>query len=1049
MAKDYNELTRVQLPAMVHLCRLGYRYLSLKSASWDKSTNIFTDIFYQALRTLNPQLSDDAISRELQDLSLLLKNEDLGKAFYERLTQSNEIKLIDFENPDNNQYHCVVELTYGEKYNGQESDKAFRPDITLLINGLPLVFLEVKKPNNKDGLKAEFDRMQKRCQNPLFRPFINITQLMLFSNNQEYLAHDPNKTQGVFYASTGVNGVLFNYFRDEQEIESERYSTLNQSLIPFSKIEPQTDRLLTDFNAQILKAKAEFQTNCQPNTPTNRVCTALLSRERLLFLLKYGLAYVKDPAKPIEKHIMRYPQFFAINAIARHLQAGERKGIVWHTQGSGKTALAYYSVKYLTDFYQKQQIIPKFYFIVDRLDLRNQAMREFSHRGLAVNSINSREAFMQEMQKAAAVSNHQGKAEITVVNIHKFQAEIGLQSKDYDLSVQRIFFIDEAHRSFGNQALHVNQFLANLIAADPNAIHIGLTGTPLLGNSKSRVGSTAIFGNYIHKYYYNQSIADGYTLRLIREDIQSNYKEALSKILAQNEVKQGSIKKNEPTSRRNFVEPMLDYIVQDFEAFRKRQQDEKLGAMVICDSSEQARMMQYLFNQKYAKNPQNLTAWRQEFAANDPELWQANQQVAEPQGTYRTDSVQSASLILSDEGNNTYREELVSDFKNGKTDILFVYNMLLTGFDAKHLKKLYLGRLLKEHNLLQALTRVNRAYKHYEYGYVVDFADIQAEFDKTNAAYQKELNRELGDESEFYSQLFKSQEEIDHDIALIKETLFDFEIDNAEIFRQQIDQLGIDDKAQLLKLQNALALARSLYHQLQIDDKTGLQALDFEQLNRLYRQVQERLVRINALMRAEEGDIQGLLNEALESVYFEFHKVGEAELKLADELQTKLRKVRESLARNIDQKDPVYISLLDELKRLFEKKNIQDISQKEMTSHIQLLNKWEQQANKLNAENERLAQKFNGDEKYVRIFKRALTFDLGQHKSSLMAGLQAIKQANDYLILNQGQALFSNRSYFEKESLREIAKLKSEYHLPLNPNTMRELNSIVIEEYLA
>lgn len=327
MANDYNEKTRVQIPAVTHLCRLGYEYLSLKSAKWDESTNIFSDIFCRAIAKINPNLTALEIERELKDLSLLLKNEDLGRAFYERLTATSGVQLVDFDNPENNQFHVVAELTYGEKELAEgETNKAFRPDITLLINGLPLVFLEVKKPNNKKGLVQEFERMQRRCKNPLFRSFINITQLMLFSNNQEYLEYDPHKSQGAFYATTGFNGVQFNYFRDEQEKADERYQYLNHQLRSFSEIQTNLDRLLLDLNEPQLKAKSEFETNCNPNSPTHRLCTALLSRERLLFLLKYGLVYVEEPTG-LEKHVMRYPQLFATKAISRHLANGEKKGL--------------------------------------------------------------------------------------------------------------------------------------------------------------------------------------------------------------------------------------------------------------------------------------------------------------------------------------------------------------------------------------------------------------------------------------------------------------------------------------------------------------------------------------------------------------------------------------------------------------------------------------------------------------------------------------------------------------------------------------------------
>ena len=194
-----------------------------------------------------------------------------------------------------------------------------------------------------------------------------------------------------------------------------------------------------------------------------------------------------------------------------------KKGIIWHTQGSGKTALTYYNVKHLTDYYQKKSIIPKFYFIVDRIDLLIQAGREFTARGLTVHKIDSRDEFAKDIKSTSVIHNNSGKAEITVVNIQKFKDDPDVvRNADYNVNIQRIYFMDEVHRSYNPKG----SFLANLNESDPNAIKIGLTGTPLLGTDYN---SRSLFGEYIHKYYYNSSIADGYTLRLIRE-IETNIK---------------------------------------------------------------------------------------------------------------------------------------------------------------------------------------------------------------------------------------------------------------------------------------------------------------------------------------------------------------------------------------------------------------------------------------------------------------------------------------------------------------------------------------------
>jgi type I restriction enzyme R subunit len=206
----FNEDTRVKIPTILHLMRLGYQYLSLKGQKWDLDTNIFPGLFTAAIQRINPSIEPEDASRLLKDIKLELDNEDLGRAFFERLSDRSNTKLIDFENFNNNSFHVVTELTC------QNGDEEFRPDITLLINGMPLVFIEVKKPNNREGILAERDRINRRFQNTKFKRFANITQFMIFSNNMEYDDGDPEPVQGAFYASSSYQEPVFNYFREEE-----------------------------------------------------------------------------------------------------------------------------------------------------------------------------------------------------------------------------------------------------------------------------------------------------------------------------------------------------------------------------------------------------------------------------------------------------------------------------------------------------------------------------------------------------------------------------------------------------------------------------------------------------------------------------------------------------------------------------------------------------------------------------------------------------------------------------------------------------------------
>lgn len=1019
----FNEDSRVKIPTILHLMRLGYVYLSLKDlkVTWDESTNIFTDIFLQSIKRINPAINDLEAKQCLSDVSLTLENEDLGKAFYEKLIDKSGVRLIDLEDFNNNTFNVVTELPY------KKDDDEFRPDIILLINGLPLAFIEVKRPNNRDGILAEHKRIQTRFQNKKFRKLVNITQLMVFSNNMEYDDSSPRPIEGAFYATASYQKPTFNYFREEHEFDLGRL---------LSKVDDAEETaILKDNNLLSIKQSLEFAKNKRPDTPTNRICTSLFQRERLAFLLEFGLAYVKE-RKGLQKHIMRYPQMFATKAIEQKLEEGVKKGIIWHTQGSGKTALAYYNVKYLSNYFQNKNVIAKFYFIVDRLDLLIQAGREFKARGLVVHNIDSREAFARDIKQTAAIHNNSGKAEITVVNIQKFKDDPNvIKNGDYNLDIQRVFFLDEVHRSYNPKG----SFLANLEQSDRNAIKIGLTGTPLLGEEYN---SKLLFGGYIHKYYYNASIKDGYTLRLIREDIETSYKLNLQKTLEEIVILKGNADKKLVYAHEKFVEPMLDYIVKDFEQARISMNDNTIGAMVVCDSSNQAKMMYDIFQAQYAK------------PGLVEDLPTSYFMVAEPKATYnakkkQNSQVTTAALILHDIGTKNERKQLVENFKEGNIDFLFVFNMLLTGFDAPRLKKLYMGRVIKAHNLLQTLTRVNRTYQDFKYGYVVDFADIESEFEKTNKDYFRELQSELGDEIEHYSNLFKSQEEILKEIQEIKEVLFPFDTTNAEVFSDQITQ--INSHGEMLKITHALNNAKSLYNLIRLSgDFEMLERLDFNTLNVLSREADRRLALINTKEALENNvDTSNLLNVALEDVIFAFTKVKEEEMILADELKDTLQRTREGLGDNFDPRDPEFISLKEELERLFKKKNLSEVTKEQMESNIKALNEIYNCAKELERKNQLLRAKYDNDEKYARLHKRLMEKDpLTDSESKLFEALKGLKTEVDNQI-QQNAKMLENENFVEKMVMRiVIDQFKNKQHIPLTALATKRINGLIVKEYM-
>ena len=490
----FNEATRVQMPAMVHLTRLGYTYFGkitedMAGTVYDPDTNILINVFKEQFARLNPTHAGEA-EQTLKTIRQELDNDDIGRSFYERLSSVSPVRLVDFENPKNNTYHFTAEFTC------KRDQDEFRPDITLFVNGLPLVFIEVKKPNNHGGMVAESKRMnQKRFPNKKFRRFLNITQLMIFSNNMEYdTMGGIVPVQGAFYCTTAKQSAPFNCFREENPTNLD-IAPYNADF-PYKDIDPIVEKkILTDFNCQVIHTSPEYQTNLDTYTPTNRVLTSMCSPERLLFILKYGIAYVrfhKEINGKIEfieqKHIMRYQQMFAALTVRSKIDEGVNSGVIWHTQGSGKTALSYYLTYVLSDYFSKQNKVAKFYFIVDRLDLLKQASEEFEARGLVVKTASSRAELMEQFRNNQAQEGNTGKPEITVVNIQRFaedRSKVDLPA--YATNLQRVFIIDEAHRGYKPEG----SFLANLLDADKNVsgMILNLGGSSVMSYGSKPDGS--------------------------------------------------------------------------------------------------------------------------------------------------------------------------------------------------------------------------------------------------------------------------------------------------------------------------------------------------------------------------------------------------------------------------------------------------------------------------------------------------------------------------------------------------------------------------------
>ena len=936
MYNKFNEDTRVKIPAVIHFLRLGYDYQSLNDAIHagfvDEDTNIFVNRFKPALERINNhKFTNDEIDSIILEISQIVKNNDLGKEFYKWLINpEDKVKLIDFDNIENNDFAVCCELKF---YNHQYGTH-FRPDINILINGIPLSFLEVKKPDNPGGIREEFIRNEKRQSEQYNNRYFNMFQVVSFSNNMDYEEVDnvDNIRAGSFYSTPNRNKSTYSFLRedDEKYIFNHDYLQIHRDIIR---------DILADNNYDPDNCNTPpFKTNLETTTPCNRFITSLYDKERFLYLIKYGILYVDNQIP--EKHIMRYPQFFASRNIIERLKNGGKKGIIWHTQGSGKTALSAYSCNAIKDYYSKQNINTKFYFVVDRLDLLTQAEREFKKRGFNVVTCDNRDDFEKELNKALPTNQSSDSiGEICVVNIHKFKENMPKSSNDYGINLQRVFFIDEAHRSYSSAGV----FFKNLLSVDTDAVYLALTGTPIL-TKKERTNYK--FGDYIHKYFYDKSIADGYTLRIKKEKIDTTVKNQI-----RNELKiVDDTDLNDPKTFEslNYISCIGRYIEKDFLKFREYPHDSSVGAMIVCKTNPQAVKMYNWF-----KNNSKL---------------------------------KTGLVISNDDEQDKINKENQYNFKNSgdenTLDVLVVNLMLTTGYDVDRLKKLYLLRGPKAHSLLQTVSRVNRPYKSpngyiYKFGYIVDFVDIETEYDATLAEYIKELEYELNkfdDESTSLDGLVIDSEYVFNQFKEFEKELKSYPLDtvNEEEFRNQIQ---VYNKETLLKLRSYLNGMKGAYVELLTSGaREYYKSIDFDNIKNLLNCVNSRL----SFLNIKEDPIENLVSlpdDLVGEIIYEFQKVKENLLEMGsssemDDNFNKLRDVllaiRVELKKNENQNDPQIKILNDWLMGIFDKLNESKLYDIEniIDEALEVL----KEIKKINQKNNNFIDKYGGNTAYLKTY---------------------------------------------------------------------------------
>ena len=633
---------------------------------------------------------------------------------------------------------------------------------------------------------------------------------------------------------------------------------------------------------------------------------------------------------------MRYPQFFATRAIIKRLGEKDKNGIIWHTQGSGKTALSAYSNRIIKDYFAKKNINARFFFIVDRLDLMMQATTEFKNRGFEVTNVSDKKEFAYELKKPLDDKN-EGIGTICVVNIQKLMEESKMPhvENEYNVKTQRIFFVDEAHRSYN---VH-GEFFKNLMTCDNDGIYIAMTGTPLL-SKKER--SNLKFGDYIHKYFYDKSIADGYTLRIKKEQIDTTAK---TEIVENLELEDANLDSADVYESDDYIEGVSKYIEKDFKNFRFLNTDDSIGGMIVCRSNPQAK---------------KIHEW------------------------FKDHSKLQTGLVMSDSENNAVQNDLnkqnqINFRENGYPDILVVHYMLTTGYDVKRLKKMYLLRGPRAQSLLQTISRVNRPYKSpngkvYKYGYIVDFVDIEKEYNNTLDSYIKELEADAnidGEDGVSLSGLIVDKEDIKKKFdKIIKELKVFISEDNIELFVQKMEYYNKDA---LLKIRKLLQGIKDCSIEFKLSRATEYSKLiDDDKVNKYLKAVNDRIAFVNLTSKTIDTlDIMN--NDEVIKVIYEFIKTRIIVLDLSkfaltdddlEKVKEPLVKLQEEIKNNKNKKDIKIQKLEDLVKKIFEKLKMFEYESIDELSEE--LRKAYEEAKKINEENERLAEMYGGSFAFVK-----------------------------------------------------------------------------------
>jgi len=662
-----SEYLQSELPAIELFKKLNYDYFDAKSEMYEV---VLEDKLTTAIKKINPWLNENNLQKVVRKVlatssigsSLMEINSEIHKLITRADALSlkptpqehpKAVKFIDYENIENNEFLVVNQM----KFKGQRANSI--PDLVVFVNGLPLAVIEAK--NQTIDIS-------------------DIPDLEYYQTNSPKLFHY-NQIIGAINRISGLYGTI--------EASMKFYARYNEKA---------SDELIALLNNE--------------PTPQDILIYNLFEKRRFLDIIKYFVIFEVSEGRTIKK-LPRYQQLRAVNKIVDRLKNENRGGVVWHTQGSGKSITMIYlatKLRATTSGFDNPTIL----ILTDRTDLDNQIRSTFNRVGFSnINQANSI-AHLKTLLK-----DSYGKT--LTSTIQKFQERAEEKKEIEVLSDKENIFvlIDEAHRSqYGLTASYMRQSL-------PNAKFIAFTGTPIDKENKSTLNEF-YGGDYIDKYTIKQSVADGNTLPILYETGLSKFfieKELLdaefNKMFGNESAKKQAILKTKATQLdKNATRRVKEIAKSLIEHYKNKSYLDGFKAMLVCHNRYQAIAYKKAFN-KLAEQGVNTFQSKVIMSFDTKKDPQEFYDLATPEADIKQ-AIEDFKLPFGNEADVSRGGKRQFD----NTAFLIVSDMLLTGYDAPILQTLYVDKILKEHNLLQAIARVNRTRKGKSAGYVVDYAGI-------------------------------------------------------------------------------------------------------------------------------------------------------------------------------------------------------------------------------------------------------------------------------------------------------------------------------------